>query len=110
MVRPTDFKVERSPIADGTCRLAIAGELDLATTPKLEDEVNKALLGGARMVEIDLANLGFIDSTGLRLFLQLNERAASDGFSLLMVRPSRPVRTLLRITGSGDKLPIGEES
>lgn len=109
MVRPTEFKVERSSISHEACRLSIAGELDLATAPTLEDAVNKALLDGATTIEIDLANLSFIDSTGLRLFLQLNERAAPDGWSLLMVKPSEPVRAILRITGCGDELPIGEE-
>jgi anti-anti-sigma factor len=110
MVRPTEFKVERSQISNSACRLSVTGELDLATVPKLEDEANKALLDGAKRIEIDLANLGFIDSTGLRMFLQLNERAASEGWSLLMVKPSEPVRTILQITGAGDELPISEES
>ncbi len=110
MVRPTGFKVERSQISNSACRLSVTGELDLATTPILEDEVHKTLLDGAKRIEIDLANLSFIDSTGLRMFLQLNEQAVSGGWSFLMLKPSGPVRTILQITGAGDELPISEES
>lgn len=110
MVRPTQFKVERGPESSEECRLSVTGELDLATTPHLEAEVNRALAVGVGSILIDLASVNFIDSTGLRMFLRLNEQAASDGWRLLLVQPSRQMRTILQVTGSADELPIAEES
>jgi anti-anti-sigma factor len=68
--------------------------------------VNKALAEGAYTVEIDFANLIFIDSTGLRMFLELNEQASSQGRHLALREPSASVRTILQITGSEEELPI----
>jgi anti-sigma B factor antagonist len=109
MVRPTPFKIERTAGTDGKCSLAVTGELDIATTPTLQDEVNKALADGATTVDIDLANLSFIDSSGLRMFLQLNEYATAQGWGLLLTSPSEQVTAILRVTGSDKELPIVQE-
>ncbi len=109
MVRPTPFKVERTPGTDGKCSLAVTGELDIATTPTLQDEVNKALADGAHTLEINLANLSFIDSSGLRMFLQLNEYATAQGWQLLLTSPSEQFSAILRVTGSDKELPIAQE-
>jgi anti-anti-sigma factor len=109
MVRQTPFKIERRPLTDSRCELLVSGELDLATTPRLNDEVCKAVADGAYTVEIDLANLTFIDSTGLRMFLELNEQASSRGWRLVLRNPSQPVSTILQITGSADEFPITQE-
>jgi anti-sigma B factor antagonist len=106
MVRPAQFKIEQESGSDGTCTLAISGELDLATAPRLEQEVNTAVAEGAKVVVVDLTNLSFIDSTGLRVFLRLNEQAAAAGWRLTMVRPSEQVKTILRVTGAQGELPI----
>ncbi len=110
MIRPTEFKIEQSSAPDGTRTLSIAGELDIATTPRLEQEANRAIADGAKTVVIDLADLSFIDSTGLRAFLRLNELAARDDWRLRMIRPSEQVRTILRVTGTENELPIEESS
>jgi anti-anti-sigma factor len=109
VARPTPFNIERSPISDGVCRLSIIGELDIATTPQLQDAVNEARAGGAYTVDIDLADLSFIDSTGLRMFLALNQQAASEGWSLVLARPSESLKTILQVTGVEDELPIAHE-
>jgi anti-sigma B factor antagonist len=109
MVRPTPFKIERTVVADSNCSLSVAGELDIATTPQLEEAVNKALADGATTVGVNLANLTFIDSSGLRMFLQLNEYAVAQGWRLLLRSPSEQVKTLLRVTGSDKELTIEQE-
>lgn len=109
MVRPAQFKIEQSSAADGIRRLAVIGELDIATAHRLEQEVNTAVAEGAKVILVDLANLSFIDSTGLRVFLRLNEQATSTGWRLKMARPSEQVRTVLRVTGVEGELPIDRE-
>ena len=101
--------IERSDAAAGTRTLSIVGELDIATTPQLEQEVEQALREGARAIAIDLAGLSFIDSTGLRMFLRLNELAGAGGWRLTMTRPSEQVKKVLRVTGTSSELPIAED-
>lgn len=105
MVRPTQFKIEQTA-ADRTRTLSISGELDIATTPQLEREVNRAIAEKANTILIDLENLSFIDSSGLRMFLHLNQQAAQDGWRLTIANPSEQVRAILRVTGTESELPI----
>ena len=109
MVRPTQFSIEQSAGGDGRCKLAIAGELDISSSSQVEDEVNRALADGATSVEIHLSDVSFIDSTGLRTFLQLNQRAESDGWRLRLASLSEPVTTLLEVTGLGEELSITDD-
>jgi anti-sigma B factor antagonist len=66
-------------------RIAPAGELDMGSTPKLE-QANRALrqVGAAHLV-LDLRRLTFIDSTGLRLALDADADARADGLRLELV-------------------------
>jgi anti-sigma B factor antagonist len=106
MVRPTQFKIEHQPLPEQGHRLSVSGELDLATTPQLERQARTLLAGGARSIVIDLANLNFIDSTGLRLLLLLSQQAAEEGWRMLIARPSEQVQKIIKITGTGTELPV----
>lgn len=106
MTRPTQFTIEHQPLPEQGHRLSVGGELDLATTPKLEQQARALLADGARSIVIDLADLTFIDSTGLRLLLLLRQQAADDGWRMLITRPSEQVQTILKITGTGTELPV----
>jgi len=110
MVRPTQFKIEHQPLPEHGHRLCVSGELDLATTPQLEQQARTVLADGARSVVIDLANVNFIDSSGLRLLLLLSQQAADEGWRMQITRPSEQVQTILKITGAGTELPIEEDT
>ena len=91
-------------------RLAVVGELDIATRQQLEDEVDALLSKGARSVVIDLGELSFIDSSGLGLLVVLNDQADADGWTLGLTRPSGQVLSVLRLTGADEHLPFLEET
>ena len=55
---------------DGAARLRMAGELDLSTVPVLQARVAALRAGGSTRIVLDLAELDFIDSTGLRMVLE----------------------------------------
>jgi anti-sigma B factor antagonist len=61
------------------------GELDLATAPALEASLSRAFTEAAPRVVLDLRELEFIDSSGLRTLLTARRRAeeAGSGFSLV---------------------------
>jgi serine/threonine-protein kinase RsbW/stage II sporulation protein AB (anti-sigma F factor) len=77
--------------------VAIGGELDLTTAPELEE----LLLASAPYVdlELDFAELDFIDSSGLRLLLGERERAARDGGRLLVTGAQGPVARVFAVSG-----------
>ncbi|MCZ7440014.1 STAS domain-containing protein [Micromonospora sp. WMMC241] len=76
----------------------VVGELDMSTTPQLRDRLLEVMQGGARVVVVDLAGVGFMDSSGLgALVLAYKDLRARDGWlGLVGVRP--PVRQLLSVT------------
>ncbi len=94
---PTDFGIDTIR-AGTTVRLALRGELDLATAPLL-DEALRAAGEAARTVVLDLRGLSFLDSTGLRTVLQADARARSDGHDLLVVRGPHAVHRVFALAG-----------
>ena len=95
--------------ADGDRVVVVAhGELDLATVPQLERTVQELRSRGARAVVLDLRELGFMDSTGVRLLLQLDAESRADGFSFAIVDRDGPVRRVLTLTGVANRLRYAE--
>ncbi|MCW3028726.1 MAG: anti-sigma-factor antagonist [Solirubrobacterales bacterium] len=92
-----------------TARLAVTGELDIATVPRLEEAVATVLAQGTRSLIVDLSRLAFVDSSGLRMFITLNDRASAEGWSLGLIRPPDPSYSVFQITGAEENLPFIED-
>ena len=60
---------------EGTVRIALAGELDLASALTFDEEVRRAEERKPKMLILDLRRLRFMDSTGLRLIMSAQARA-----------------------------------
>ena len=71
--------------------------------PQLEEAFDAAMDAGAERVIVDLGSVTFIDSTGLRLLLRMNE-SCPDG--RLAIRSTPVVDRLLQVTGLLDQLPL----
>jgi anti-anti-sigma factor len=87
-------------------RIAPAGELDIATTPALEQAIAEAVAEPGATLVLDLRELTFMDSTGLRTLAQTNARAEEHGFTLSIWRGSRQIERVLEISGLGGLLPL----
>lgn len=71
----------------------LCGEIDAATAPRLLAALSRA----EGVVVLDLSEVTFIDSSGLRVFIELAHRIGSESFVLR--EPSKPFRRLLELTG-----------
>ena len=107
-VRPARFTVEGEPRGDAVL-LKMTGELDIATVPQAERAIEDAFAAGGGQLIVDLRELAFIDSSGLRLFILVAERARAQDWQLTIVRPPEPVRTVFRLTGADGNLPFADE-
>jgi anti-anti-sigma factor len=74
----TVFRV-RTLIDGGAVTVALSGELDLAGVAELQQAIEHARVVGDR-VAVDLADLEFIDSSGLRVLVALHNAAETHGF------------------------------
>ncbi len=98
-----DLRVVRN---GATTHIAPCGELDIATTPELEQALTDATTNGAGDIVLDLRELTFMDSTGLRALAQANTRADDAGVRLAIVRGPRQIERVLEISGLGELLPL----
>ena len=99
-MQPPNFRVDVED--DGTVLvLRLHGELDLAVVPTVEAAVDRHCKGRRALV-VDLRELDFMDSSGLRLMLEL--RGRQDGTDVAFVPPAERVGRVLDMTGVRSQL------
>lgn len=81
-----------------------AGDLDLRGAPVLREALAGPLLAGRGPVLLELADVAFIDSSGLATLLNAMGRLTRVGRRLVLVAPSAPVRRLLAAIGLQDSI------
>ena len=87
--------------------IKLAGELDSATSTELLERFDQTLaaLNGRKLV-IDLGEVAFIDSSGMRALIVIERRAEEDRIALTVAPAPAPVTELLRVTGLAERLPL----
>jgi anti-anti-sigma factor len=89
-----------------TVRIAVGGELDLSSALTFDEEVRRAEERRPATLILDLRRLRFMDSTGLRLIMSAQARAAKRGRRLAIVLGSDAVRRIFRLAGVNRHLEI----
>ena len=98
MTEVTNFEVTTRDNG-GAVIVAVEGELDIATAPRLEAALIDVERNGTREIVLDLANVQFMDSSGLRSLLSARRRAESAGRALRLVNVPPDVRRVFDVTG-----------
>jgi len=84
---------------DGATVVAVGGEIDVYTAPKLRDKITELVGNGCYHLVIDLQGVEFLDSTGLGVLVGgLKKVRAHDG-SLRLVCTQDRLLKIFRITG-----------
>jgi anti-sigma B factor antagonist len=79
--------------------MAISGEIDLYTAPRLQAEFSRLLENGPDRVVIDMSGVEFCDSTGMNVLLSALKRMRERGGVLEVAAPRPAVRKILQVTG-----------
>ena len=90
-------------------RIAVGGELDLSSALTFDEEIRRAEERNPRTLVLDLRCLKFLDSTGLRLIMSAEARAAKQGHRFAIVQGTDAVRRIFRLAGVNRWLDIVEE-
>jgi anti-anti-sigma factor len=90
-------------------RVALAGELDMATVDEVRGPLTAALSDGTTRVVLDLSELVFIDSSGLRMILDAFGQSRNGGAALALVPGPPAVQRIFHIAGVHDVLDFGGE-
>jgi anti-anti-sigma factor len=102
-----DFHVELHSQDDASL-ISVRGELDLASSPALENELERAAASKTSLVIVDLRALEFMDSTGLSVLVRANQQAKDNGQRFALVSGTSQVQRLLQLTGVADRLTVVE--
>src|SRR2546423_14215346 len=90
----------------GRYRLALQGELGLAGAEELEAAITRLCTAGALEIELDLRELTFMDSQGLRAILAAREACAQHHTDYFFIRGEKLLQErLVQVTGPLDALP-----
>jgi len=100
-----DVIVERE---GSTLLVSPRGEIDLATIGLVREAVDRDHAAGTALV-LDLRGVGFMDTSGLHYVLELNDRAAKEGFAVKIVRGPGAVQRVFAVSGVEARLPFVDE-
>lgn len=106
MAQPAGLEVQQESQGSAV-RLTLAGELDLCTATDLSQRLDEIFATDPSELTVDLSDLRFMDSTGLRLLLELNNRSEQGRWRLSLIAPKHEAAVLvLRATGTDTALPF----
>jgi len=101
----SNFNVERHDGAEAVV-IEVSGELDLASSPALEQELERGAGSEAELLVVDLRRLEFMDSTGLSVLVRAHQRAAEADRRFVVVKGPPQVQRLLDLTGVAERLTL----
>lgn len=100
------FRIETG-MSGPTRLIKAAGELDSGTCDALLVAFEQAIAGPGRIaVSLDLRELSFIDSTGMRSMIQIERIAGERGIALTVLPPPDDVTELLRTAGIAERMNL----
>lgn len=84
---------------DGGCMISVSGEVDIANVEEFLTVAQGCLESGATLVEVDLSEVTFIDSSGLGALVRLRNQARERDVVVVLRRVPEFVGRLLEVTG-----------
>ena len=86
--------------------LAVSGEVDVATVPRLREQLHALVASGTPRIVVDLDAVDFLDSTGLGVLVGALKRVRNNGGELALVCTSPRIRKVFEVTGLTGHLTI----
>ena len=79
--------------------LSLSGKLDTTTAKAFEEKILARIESGDRRFIIDLAQLDYISSSGLRVLVSAAKRLANDNGKIVLCSLREPVREVFNTVG-----------
>lgn len=80
-------------------KIQVAGELDSAAVEEFNESITPILNQANREITLDLQELEFISSAGLRSLLLMNKKALADGGTVVLVNARKEIMQVFSLTG-----------
>lgn len=94
---------------NGLVHVAFRGELDLSSVSKVDEELEAIEADGPAVIVLDLSELSFLDSTGLRCLVTADQRAREADRRVVLVRGPDPVQRVFAITRLEERLEMVDD-
>ena len=101
----SDFTMTVSKEGNETV-VTLSGDVDVYTSARLRERLLDLIHHARPRLVIDLANLDFVDSTGLGMLVAVAERVRRAGGEMALRSPTASTRRVIEITGLGRVLPV----
>jgi len=103
----SDLSVVEVDARDGVPIVRVSGEIDLSNADEVLTSIESAAVGNAPGLVVDLRELVYLDSAGVRLLFQASRSVASSGGRLVvLVAPDSPARRVLEIADAASVFPL----
>jgi anti-sigma B factor antagonist len=89
-------------------RIAVAGEVDVSNASELRDAVEKVFSASPDAVEIDLAEVPYIDSTGIGVLVGAAHRGKECGATVTVSNPQKNVSRVFAMLRVENELGMGK--
>ena len=106
MSKPLELRTEHD---QGAPRLVVSGELDLSSAEELDSQLKQLEAAEPALLVLDLRELEFMDSTGLRAVIAADARARDRGARLVIVRAPEEVDRVFRLTRMDQHLELVDQ-
>jgi anti-sigma B factor antagonist len=93
----------------GVRRLRLAGELDMAGVDRFERLLTEEATPETTTFVLDMRELTFIDSSGLRALIMADQRVRDEGGRFIVVRGTDRVNEVLEMTGVAQRIELVDE-
>ena len=103
-----DFALVDESLDSGTHLIALSGEIDAHSAPRLGSRLFGLAEDGMRRVIVDLSDVTFIDSTGIGVLLNALRHFSLRHARMVLVCPTERMLRPFEVTGLVRRLPIFE--
>ena len=99
----------KSDISSKNIVISLIGRLDTITSPQLEEEINSFSLENIETVILNLKELEYISSAGLRVVLMIHKKMNKLGGQLKLINVNDMILNIFDMTGMSEFLNIQKE-
>jgi anti-sigma B factor antagonist len=94
-----EFAVSAQTKDNGIAVVNVQGEVDVYTAPRLREELHRSLDQGSHKLVVNLADVAYMDSSGLGVLIGALKRAREENGDLVVAAPNARIARILEVTG-----------
>ena len=99
----------KTDVSNNKLVITLSGRLDTITSPQLEEEISHISLDEIEIIILDIKELEYISSAGLRLILKIHKKMSAKGGVLKLINVNEMISEFFYMTGMSDFLDIEKE-